>query len=117
MPWVRSADKVRAEASKPTCQRWRSARTENGSLLSGIVHLWDLKLPAPASAAVELRGHEGSIQALAISPRGDWLVTASQDHTARLWHLPMQNLLDVARSAAGRKLTSEERKQFLLDSE
>jgi WD40 repeat protein len=36
---------------------------------------------------VVLRGHEGKVYAVAISPDNRWLVTVSFDHTARLWDL------------------------------
>ncbi len=38
-----------------------------------------------------LGGHEGSIRAIAISPDGLWLVTGSEDNTARLWNLTSSN--------------------------
>jgi hypothetical protein len=34
-----------------------------------------------------LRGHEGGIECVAISPDGRWLVTGSDERTARLWDL------------------------------
>ena len=36
---------------------------------------------------VVLRGHEGWVVALGISPDDHWLVTGSTDKTARLWDL------------------------------
>jgi WD40 repeat protein len=41
----------------------------------------------PAANPVILRGHEGSIAAVAISPDSHWVVTGSYDKTARLWDL------------------------------
>jgi hypothetical protein len=38
-----------------------------------------------------LRGHEGAVDAVAISPDNHWLVTASVDRTARLWDLTAKN--------------------------
>ena len=45
------------------------------------VRVHDLRL----SVLTELRGHFGKLRAPAMSPRGDLLVTASWDGTARLW--------------------------------
>ena len=68
--------------------------------------VWDLQpLNMAASAVVlskvvlrgvVLRGHEGAIYTVAISPDGRWLVTGSEDHTARVWDL---QAADVAASA------------------
>jgi tetratricopeptide (TPR) repeat protein len=40
--------------------------------------------PNPAANPVVLRGHEGPVSAVAISPDNRWLVTGSEDKTARL---------------------------------
>ena len=49
--------------------------------------LWDLTAKDPAAAPIVLRGHEDLISCVAISPDGRWLVTGSNDGTARLWDL------------------------------
>jgi WD40 repeat protein len=49
--------------------------------------LWDLSAKDPAANPVVLRGHEGPVTAVAISPDNRWLVTGSADKTARLWDL------------------------------
>ena len=41
----------------------------------------------PLKAPVVLRGHEDDLSSLAISSDGKWLVTGSEDRTARLWDL------------------------------
>jgi WD40 repeat protein len=51
------------------------------------VRLWDLTAEDPAARPVVLRGHEGQVTAMAISPDNHWLVTGSDDSTARLWDL------------------------------
>jgi hypothetical protein len=49
--------------------------------------LWDLRAADPAANPRVLRGHEGTIWAVGISPDNHWLVTAGADRTARLWDL------------------------------
>ena len=41
----------------------------------------------PAANPLVLRGHEGTVLAVAISRDNHWLVTGSADNTARLWDL------------------------------
>ena len=55
----------------------------------GVVHLWDVLYAGLDSASIQLRGHEGSIIAMAFSLDSSlpWLVTGSIDNTARLWSL------------------------------
>jgi WD40 repeat protein len=36
-------------------------------------------------SAVQLAGHEGEVQAVALCPRGETLVSAGADHTFRVW--------------------------------
>ena len=56
--------------------------------------------------------------AAAFSPDGTQVVTASADHTARIWSIftiEVQALIDRARGMLRRELTAEERKEFFLD--
>ncbi|KAI0747259.1 WD40-repeat-containing domain protein, partial [Daedaleopsis nitida] len=32
-----------------------------------------------------LEGHDGAVNAFALTPRGEYIATASMDHTVRLW--------------------------------
>jgi WD40 repeat protein len=47
--------------------------------------LWDLRAKDPAANPVVLRGHDYAVRAVAISPDNRWVVTGSEDNTARLW--------------------------------
>ena len=54
------------------------------------VRLWDLTSPSLHSnnpVPIVLRGHEGQIASLSVSPDSRWLVTTSADGTARIWDL------------------------------
>jgi WD40 repeat protein len=55
--------------------------------LDNTARLWDLSAKDPAANPMVLRGHEGWVNAVAISPDNHWLVTGSADKTARLWDL------------------------------
>jgi RNA polymerase sigma factor (sigma-70 family) len=48
------------------------------------IHLWDMTTGKEVGA---LQGHEDVIRALAMSPKGDLLVSASFDNTIRFWDL------------------------------
>ncbi len=54
---------------------------------------------SPASM-FECLGHQGSIQRIAWSPRGDAVVTASRDRTARIWDVATGTLRMVVRAAS-----------------
>ena len=79
--------------------------------------LLDLTATEPASSSRLLRGHDGSIRSLLFTPDGRWLVTGGEDGIVRLWELDLDSLLTRARRAAGRELTTEERKQYLVDGQ
>jgi WD40 repeat protein len=57
---------------------------------------------------VVLRGHEGSVTSVAISPDNRWLVTGSWDNTARLWLLQVKDLINLARITVGRNFSADE---------
>jgi len=74
----------------------------------GRTHLWHLSATAPPTLCAVL---ETGQQPIAFTPDGHWLVCGST-----LWNLRMGELIDFARRAAGRELSSEERATYQLDS-
>ncbi len=50
---------------------------------------------------IVLKGHEGILQDIAITPNGRWLVTGSFDRTARVWDLNLDSLIERARRFVG----------------
>lgn len=69
---------------------------------------------ASAVKSVVLRGHDGRAFAVAISPDNRWVVTGSNDKTARLRLLQMRHLICLARITVGRNfpLTHRTANQF-----
>jgi WD40 repeat protein len=45
----------------------------------------------PAANPVVLGGHEDAVNAVTFSPDNHWLVTGSEDNTARLWDLTVKD--------------------------
>jgi WD40 repeat protein len=86
----------------------------------GTARLWDLTAKDHGASPVVLRGHVGhefpmyrlssseGVPAVGISPDNHWLVTSSDDKTARLWPLQVKDLIDLARITVGRNFTAEE---------
>jgi WD40 repeat protein len=61
---------------------------------------------------VVLRGHEGPVYRVAVSPDKRWVVTGSEDHTARLWLFQVNDLFNLTRNTVGRNFSMEESKLF-----
>lgn len=58
--------------------------------------------------------HDGDIWDLAFSPDSRWLITASADHTARVWALKPNDMIDEACARLTRNLKQEEEwKQYM----
>lgn len=56
------------------------------------VNLWDLELDSQTEEPTfVLHGHTATVYAMAASPDGRWLLTGSQDTTARLWDLSAED--------------------------
>ena len=57
------------------------------STLDGPAQLWDLTSLDSATEPIALRGQEGNLYQMAISPDGRWLATSSSDKVVRIWDL------------------------------
>jgi WD40 repeat protein len=87
---------------------------------------WSLGQPAPGepSQIVIFRGHSGLVMCTAISPDGKFMVTGSDDGTARVWRTERvdkqridsssaEELLKLALTQVTRGLTPEEKSKYL----
>jgi WD40 repeat protein len=63
--------------------------------------LWGISSTNRGNLLCVLRGHSDSIQALAISADGQWLVSSSQDKTIRVWNLDKEQVLKVLKGHTG----------------
>jgi len=94
---------------------WSSAEPRDEFVVTGgeggAVDVW-----AGAIHVLELTGHIDAVTAIAFAPAGHRLVTASSDHTLRVWELPPAgpDLIKLALARRTRDLTQEERVQFFL---
>jgi hypothetical protein len=77
--------------------------------------IWDVRTGARIVACGVDRGTDHVLFA-AFTPKGAVAATRADDHTVRLWTLPpnAQTLIEDAKRAAPRCLTSDRRKEFLL---
>ena len=78
----------------------------------GTVRLWDLHAEDPSKSAATLR--DASARSVLVSADSRWLLAQESTGTMRIWHLSIEELLERARSAAGRELTPKEREDLSL---
>ncbi len=66
-----------------------------------------------------MRGHTGMVSSAYYNKKGNGVITASRDKTARLWRVfpDAQALIDHGHKIKPRDLTAEERQRFFIDSE
>jgi WD40 repeat protein len=76
--------------------------------------VFDLMAADPASTLLVLRGLSADAIALALTSDCRWAATAGGDHAVRIWNLHLDELLSLARRTAGRNLSDDERRQYLI---
>ncbi|MBQ5730791.1 MAG: hypothetical protein IIV57_04130, partial [Bacteroidaceae bacterium] len=76
--------------------------------------IWSAKDGAPVSEPMR---HDDTVYSASFSPDGKYIVTASEDNTARIWPFqPLQELLDKYNKDEGSwKLTEEEKREYYLE--
>ena len=81
------------------------------------MRLWDAE--SGKQIGKPLSGHAGAVRSAAFSPDGKRIVTACEDKTARLFTIfpDTEEIVAVAKAAAPRCLTAEQRHQFFLPPE
>jgi WD40 repeat protein len=71
--------------------------------------LWDI---TTGQEIRRLAGHTNEVRDVTFSPDGKYILTASEDSTARLWLTDLRNTIDAVCATLTRDLTPEERVQF-----
>jgi WD40 repeat protein len=81
--------------------------------------VWDWKTEDKESRPITLSGHEGKVYSAIFDAKGERIVTASADGTSRIFHRkildPLDQLRIFARERIKRKLTKEEKHQYLYE--
>ena len=62
----------------------------------GTCQIWGFSEQGPESTAVVLRGHQGRVSSLAISPDNKLLASAGEDSSVFVWHLQLEDLIKLA---------------------
>lgn len=97
---------------------WFAASSPNKTM-----GLWDLTAADPVGALVALRSQGGIVSGMSSVASDRWLATyprvhelrhESEDSAIRLWHLRLNEMIELARRTAGRELSADERHRYLI---
>ncbi len=80
----------------------------------GVARLWTLPC---YQLRTELKGHSETLPDARFSNDGDYIITASRDGTARIYNTKPWWVYSLATQRVTRKLTMEERKQYVVERE
>jgi WD40 repeat protein len=85
-------------------------RGNGNNCYEGTARVWNV---ATGQVEVVLRGHKSFVNGTQFSPDGKYIVTASDDGTARVYLVHIEDLIELAKKRLTRELTCEERVQYL----
>jgi WD40 repeat protein len=74
----------------------------------GSIRHWDRE----GQLRAVMHGHVRTVWLMDCTKDGEWLVTGSEDTTARMWPLRREDLLRIAGERASRDFTDEERYRY-----
>jgi WD40 repeat protein len=98
--------------------RCAAVRDDDRLLATGstdrAIRLWDLDSDEPEANSIVLRGHGDDVNGATF--HGTYLTTAGADGKLLTWQLDVEVLLQQAEHIAGRSLTPDERRRYLLDA-
>ncbi len=78
------------------------------------MRLWNVTDPThPTPLGPALTGHTGTVRAVAFSPNGHTLATGSDDHTARLWEMNVDQAIQRICATTTNTLTPETWAQYV----
>ena len=69
-----------------TSGRWAAAGDA-----TGVIRVWECEVEKPAVA--EFKDHASSVRTLAFSPDGQWLVSAAEDKSVRVWSVETKGVV------------------------
>jgi WD40 repeat protein len=71
--------------------------------------LWDVQTGAEVR---RFSGHSNTVRDVVFSPDGQYILTASHDNTARLWHTDYHDTITSVCGLLSRDLTPDERAEY-----